>query len=147
VSVATSHTAALARRLVMDEARGLDRSEAVAEAGERAWERLRLRLIVLIGPEGCDALFARALALSRSDYPMLAGVHYEAASGYGLTGLRESAREYAPTDVLDALVTATAHFLAVLARLIGADLVLRLVREAWPKLPPEEVDLSGETNE
>ncbi len=147
MSVATLQTAALARRLVMDEARGLDRPEAMAEAGERAWERLRRRLITLIGPEGCDALFARALALSRSDYPMLAGVHYEAASGYGLTGLQEIAREYAPTDVLDALVTVTAHFLAVLVRLIGADLVVRLIREAWPELPPEEVDLSGETNE
>jgi len=147
VSVATLQTAALARRLVMVEARGLDRPEAVAEAGERAWERLRRRLITLIGPEGCDALFARALALSRSDYPMLAGVHYGAANGSGLTGLREIAHEHAPTDVLDALVTVTAHFLAVLARLIGADLVLRLVREAWPELPSEEVDLSGETNE
>jgi len=147
VSVATSQTAALARRLVMDEAYGLDRPEAVMEAGERAWGRLRRRLITLIGPEGCDALFARALALSRSDYPILAGVHYEAATEYGLTGLREIIHESAPTDVLDALVTVTTYFLAVLARLIGADLVVRLVREAWPELPPEDVQISGETNE
>lgn len=98
MSVAPSQTAALARRLVMIEARGLDRPEELAEAGERAWERLRRRLTVLIGPEGFDALFARALALSRSDYPMLAGIQYEAANGYGLTGLREIAYERAPTE-------------------------------------------------
>ena len=147
MSVASSNTATLARQLVTYEARGLDRPEAVAEAGERAWERLRRRLIVLIGPEGFHALFARALALARSDYPMLAGITYEAANGYDLTSLRESVHEHAPTDLLDALVTVTANFLAVLVRLIGADLAMRLVREAWPELPPEEIHLSGETNE
>jgi len=147
VSVATLYTAAFARRLIMVEARDLDRPEAVAEAGERAWERLRRQMVILIGPEGFDALFARALALTRAEYPMLAGIHYEAANGYGLTGLRESAHEHAPTDLLDALVTVTAHFLAVLVRLIGADLVVRLMREAWPELPPKDVDLSLEANE
>ncbi len=147
MSIAPSQTAALARRLVMIEARGLDRPEELAEAGERAWERLRRRLTVLIGPEGFDALFARALALSRSDYPMLAGIQYEAANGYGLTGLREIAHERAPTDVLNATVIVTANFLAVLARLIGVDLVVRLMREAWPELPPEDVHLSWETSE
>ena len=111
---APSNTAALARRLVMYEAHDLDRPEAVAEAGERTWERLRRRLIVLIGPEGFDALFARALALARADYPVLADVRYDAAEEYGLTGLRESAPEHPPSDMRDALVAVTAHFLAVL---------------------------------
>jgi hypothetical protein len=131
----------------MYEAHDLDRPEAVAEAGERTWERLRRRLIVLIGPEGFDALFARALALARADYPVLADVRYDAAEEYGLTGLRESAPEHPPSDIRDALVAVTAHFLAVLVRLIGADLVVRLLREAWPELPPKDVELHGETNE
>ncbi|MDQ6603546.1 MAG: hypothetical protein M3Z19_12555 [Chloroflexota bacterium] len=142
-----SNTATLARRLVMYEAHDLDRPEALAEAGERTWERLRHRLIVLIGAEGFDALFARALALARPDYPVLADIHHEAAQGYGLMGVRESAHERAPTDLLDALVTVTAHFLAVLVRLIGADLVVRVVREIWSELPPKEIDLREETNE
>ena len=145
--MAPPNTAALARRLVMYEARGLDRPEALAEAGERTWGRLRRRLIVLIGPEGFDALFARALALARSDYPVLADIHYEAAKGYDLTVVLESPHERAPTELLDALVTVTANFLAVLVRLIGADLVVRVVREIWPELPPKDMDLREETNE
>jgi hypothetical protein len=147
VTMAPSNTVALARRLIMYEAHGLDRPEVLAEAGERTWERLRRRLVALIGPEGFDALFARALALARSDHPMLADIHYDAAKGYSLMGLREGAHEHVPTDVLDALVAVTAHFFAVLVRLIGADLVVRLMREAWPELPPKDVDLRGETNE
>ena len=138
--------ARLARRLVLSEARALDRPEALVDASERAWERLRRRLIVLIGPMGFDALFARALALARSDHPVLAGITAETARGSGLTGVRERVHERDPTEVLNALVAVMAHFLAVLVRLIGVDLVVRLVREAWPELPPEDVHGTEEMN-
>jgi hypothetical protein len=139
--------ARLARRLVLAEARGLDRPDALIAASERAWARLRLRLVVLIGPMGCDALFARALALARLDHPILAGVTAETANGSGLADVRGRLPAGEPTDVLDALMAVVAHFLAVLVRLIGADLVVRVVREIWSELPPEEIDLRGETNE
>ncbi len=139
--------ARLARRLVLAEAQGLDRPDALVAACERAWERLRRRLIVLIGPMGCDALFARALALARSDHPMLTGVTADTANGSGLAGVRGRLPEGEPTDVLAALMAVLVHFLAVLVRLIGADLVVRVVREIWSELPPKETDLHEETNE
>lgn len=132
---------------MLAEAQGLDRPDALVAASARAWERLRRRLIVLIGPMGCDALFARALALARLDHPMLAGVTAETANGSGLADVRGRLPEGELTDALDALMAVLAHFLAVLVRLIGADLVVRVVREIWSELPPEEMDLREETNE
>jgi hypothetical protein len=126
--------ASIARRLVLLEARGLDRPEALVDAGERAWERLRRRLTELIGPLGCDALFARAVALARSDHPMLADVATETADGSGAPAVRERIREQDPTVALDALVSVMTYFLVALVRMIGADLVVGLVHEEWPEL-------------
>ncbi len=136
----------LARRLVLAEARGLNRPEALVAAGEQTWERLRRRLIALIGPIGCDALFARALALARSDHPLLADSTADTANGSGGAGVRARLREQEPTEALAALVAVMTYFLTALVRMIGADLVVRLVREEWPDLPPEDLDDSQEVN-
>lgn len=138
--------AALARRLILFETHTSDRVDAVVDAGERAWGRLERHLTALIGPAGFAALSVRALALARPRHPVLAGFSYGAVQGERLAGLRTPAPEYAPPAVRDALDALVAHFLAVFVRLIGAELVLRLVREAWPELPPGDVVLSLETD-
>ncbi len=61
-------------------------------------------------------------------------------------GLREAAHAYAAPVILDALVDLITHFHTVLIRLIGADLVLLLLRQTWPELPPEDLTLSLETH-
>lgn len=141
---------ALARLLILFETPAPNGTDAVVNTGEHAWNRLEQRLTTLIGPAGFAALATRALALARPRHPVLASFTYGTTHGARLDGLRAGARAPVTTDacdVLDALVSLTAHFLSVLIRLIGADLVVHLVQQAWPELPPEDVALHLETQE
>lgn len=138
--------APLVRRLVLSETHAPDGVDAMMDAGEGAWNRLEQQLTLLIGPVGFAALTARALALTRPQHPVLADFTYGTVPGARLTGLREAAHAYPAPVILDALVDLIAHFHTVLIRLIGADLVLLLLRQMWPELPPEDLTLSLETH-
>jgi hypothetical protein len=97
---------------------------------QRVMLRFHDGLWKLIGPAGFDVLLARALVLARKDHPALVGV--SAGLGGALSGL-----EAGPLadDALRAGATEiVSRFVELLAKLVGEELALRLVRDVWPGL-------------
>lgn len=101
--------------------------------------RLYASLANLVGPAGFDVLLARSLVLARRVHPFLAAV--TTGPGGTVTGLAEAAE---PASVEQGTVAIVAYFVELLAVLIGEDLTMHLVRNAWPEAgdtgsaPPEE---------
>ena len=92
------------------------------------------------GPDGFDAVLSRALATARKAHPALAHVRIEPRSEARLTELATNARTYRLAELHDALQALLAAMIALLTRLIGDDLVRRLLQEAWPQDMPNDME-------
>lgn len=102
-------------------------------------EKLRPHLARLMGAVGVRALMVRALALADQEVPWLHALTIEADGSF--TGLD------AQSDALEHLrggVLLLAQLLGLLVTFIGVDLTLRLVRDIWPKLSVDNLDLGKE---
>lgn len=102
-------------------------------------EKLRPQLAMLMGRGGYHALISRALALSGRDVDWLRKVSLTEASV-----LRIAAEEINALDTRDVAIGSQAlvsELLGLLAAFIGDSLTLRLVREVWPTLSFEELNL------
>jgi len=135
----------LARRLLAQEVGARPGPLAWAEAAERACEKLRQRIALLVGPAGFHALLARALQLAGAEFPFLQGVRAELGAVGAqhaapllplLPGLRDAVAGRDGAEAGAALGAVLAHFIWLLVTFIGADLGLRLVRDVWPEPLP-----------
>ena len=127
-----------ARRVLAREATASDTKEEQVAAAERVLRRLQEHLLRWFGPDGLDAMHSRALATAREGHPALTHVRIEPRREARLTELAASAHAYPPAEVADALTALIAATLALLSRLIGDDLVRRLVQQAWPEDAPND---------
>ena len=128
----------IARRVLAREATASDTQEEQIAAAERALRRLQEHLLRWFGPDGLHALHSRALATAREVHPALTHVRIEPRLEARLTELAAIAHAYRPGDVGDALTALIAATLALLSRLIGDDLVRRLLQQAWPEETPND---------
>ena len=133
---------ALTRRLLAHEAGERPDAEALADAAERAFDKLRLHLSKLLGTDGFRVLLRRAITLARAQFPWLEGV--EAQSDGSLKGLAAAAAA-APArgggstaahdaEAVEGITAVPDHFLGLLQAFIGQDLSLRLLRGVWPEV-------------
>ena len=123
----------LARRILEHEAGGASDPAASAAAVERACQRLKDHLVVLLGSNGVTALFRRALHLAQRERPLLAGVAVSSEPGVCFTGLAESLATSAADDATSAAATILAHILELLVMLLGEELGMKPVRKLWPE--------------
>jgi hypothetical protein len=122
----------LARRLL---AASRSASDSPAQEVVLVNEKLRIALTTFAGADGFATLVRRALALASAEVPALRGATVSADGR--LEGLEQLATH--PGSVAAAAAVAiTAQLLGLLVTFIGEPLTLRLVREAWPNLPPGE---------
>lgn len=149
MSKASPEMQELARRLVALEAVRDDAPASRAGAAMRVIEELRLRLIRLVGIHGFHTLLSRALALARTEVPVLETVRINADGFVEGRDETEPGRE----ATVGATATATegqggtvlvAHLLELLVTFIGESLTLHLVRDAWPEASLNGADLRGE---
>ena len=124
--------------MLASEATASDTHEAQIAAAERVLGRLQEHLLRWFGPDGFHAVLSRALATARKDHPALAHVRIEPRSEPRLTELAASAHMYRPAELREALLALVAATIALLSRLIGDDLVRRLLRDAWPSETPND---------
>jgi len=138
---------ALARQVLLYESEGRLEAEALAQAADRAYTRLGGQLIGVFGATGYATLCARAMRLAKADYPALEHVTVDPPAEGRLHGTREFARAHnGDAEAVEAGLTAIlAYVVGLLAAFIREDLVLRLVRGAWPDLAPSAVDVGGRT--
>jgi hypothetical protein len=120
----------LAKRLLAHETpQPPDAAQAIAGA-EQVLDNLREQLVRWFGADGAHALLSRALDRARAEQPALAHATIESRGRVRLRSLGEA------TGSIEALITALTQVvtgvLTLLARLIGADMVARVVQQAWP---------------
>lgn len=124
------------RRLLLGENGSPNAPGHTIAAAELALQRLREHLTRWMGADGFHAVVTRALANARVSHPLLAEVRIEPRTEVRLSEL--SGKAGAGDGELDeSLVALVAGTLALLGRLIGDDLVMRLAHRAWPEAPDE----------
>lgn len=133
----TPDLAQAARKLLASEgAPGATMADRVAQVSERA----TVHLARLVGINGIQTLFHRSLVLASAKFPWLV----DATGGRGdpgedpFTALRDRLAPQDPEAAVEAFVLVLATFVGLLGRLIGEELVWRLLHEVWPSVFPTD---------
>jgi len=139
---------AFARRLV--EQAGAEAPErTVVDAGERVLQALGERLSFLVGSAGLHMMFVRALKRAQEDHALLGAVLPAQNGGPLLTGLEEAAEEAGAgrQEVLAAVEAVITELIGLLARLLGAEMAARLVRQSFSDAPLEKAPGFEDSND
>jgi len=122
----------IAHRLISR--RGAKRAgdDSAARAAAAACDELYRELSRWVGPHGCEALFRRALAQARSDHPALEQIQLSGGSDPHLDGVAASAKAHGDAATGAAIEAMLFALIELLARLIGYDMVTRLVAGGEP---------------
>lgn len=130
-----------ARRLIGYEARGNKSSGTQNPAAFRSCEKLRVHLATFLGESGFHTLLSRSLALASAEVPWLRAVQIK-ADGF-LDGLEDLQAKLDRDEFMEGGVVLLAELLGLLVTFIGGNLTVRLVREIWPKVPLNDLDLEN----
>ena len=116
----------LAQRMISAH-RTVREDDSAARAGAAACSHLYHTLARWLGPDGCHALFTRALTQARADHPALEQVYLRARSEPYLDGVAESIAAHGDASTADALESALTRVVELLGRLIGDEMTARLI--------------------
>jgi hypothetical protein len=139
---ATPRMRDFAKRLTDTETKGNESSETKTAAVFDDFAKLGPHLATLMGNGGFRALLARALALANAEVPWLRAVHVKADGS--LEGLDALETQVDPEQIAEGGVVLLAQLLGLLVAFIGEHLTLSLVREVWPNVALNELDLGKE---
>jgi hypothetical protein len=131
----------LARSLLVLERGDSPECTTLQRAAEHVFGKLSRHLARLVGVAGCTALFRRALHLAAVEFPFLDSVQVGTSAEVSLEGLGESLMGMPTGQAYDGLVALITRVIGLLATFIGDDLVLHLVRQIWPDLPPTDAPI------
>lgn len=119
----------IARRLInarRPERPGVTPARAAAAAGDHLyWELSRW-----VGRDGCHALFTRALAQARTDYPVLEEIRLRAESEPYVEGVAEIIMAHGDAATSEALESMLMRLVELLGRLIGDDMAMKLIERS-----------------
>ena len=119
----------LTRRLVTRVAVESDGPDTGAYAVQAACEATYRELTRRLGPAGSHALLTRALAQALAEYPFLQGVRVGRQTDPTLDGMTAIVEAYGAPAVAAGLEAMLEKLLGLLGRLIGDDMVARLVEQ------------------
>ncbi|HUQ34896.1 MAG TPA: hypothetical protein VM144_00815 [Aestuariivirga sp.] len=139
MSRATPKSRRCAERLIAYEAVGKEPSNRKIPAACFATEKLRPHLAILMGRVGFSTLLARSLAFSITAYPWLRTVNVKIDGSF--EGFDVLATQVDSEKLIDGCVDILANLLGLLDAIIGEELTLRLVRDVWPELSPNDFEL------
>ena len=146
MSRATPKLRDFAARLIAYETTNNKSSETKTSAAFLVDEKLRSHLATLMGNVGFCALLSRALVLTNAEVPWLRAVHVKADGS--LEGLDKLDAQVDPDEIFEGCVVLLAQLLGLLVAFIGETLTLRLVRDVWPDLSLNDLNLgTGNKNE
>jgi hypothetical protein len=128
-----------AKRILAYEANGHESAQTQLPDDFHVFEKLRPQLAALMGNGGFQALLSRALVLARAEVPWLRSVHVK-TDGV-LAGLEDIHAQLSMDAMFVGQVALLAQLLGLLAAFIGENLTLRLMCEAWPEAPLNDLDL------
>jgi hypothetical protein len=119
----------IARRVFAREMISANEREAgrFSAALQRAWLPVIGALRDTMGEEGCDALLARALARAEAEHPTLITIRRVNGSSLHLEGITAGIEAHGVPAVAAANEALLAALVEILVRLIGEDMVMRLI--------------------
>jgi hypothetical protein len=116
----------IARRLIHSRRTGSG-DDTSARAAAASCDHLYKELSRWVGRDGCHALFTRALAQARDEYPALAQIHLQPRSEPYIDGVAEAILAHGDHTTADALEAMLARLVELLGRLIGDDMAMKLI--------------------
>lgn len=131
----------LARGLIAQEMQEKKSSETMAAAAFLVPEKLRQPLTVLMGIGGFRGLLSRALAVAIEEVRWLRAVHVTSDGTF--EGVEPLLERIDPAEFSEGRIVLLAQLLGLLVAFIGPSLTARLVREIWPKIARNDLDLIG----
>jgi hypothetical protein len=140
MSQATQQMHSFAKRVLACEPPGTKPPEAKTLEAFQVFDKLRPHLATLTGNGGFRALLSRALALANAEVSWLSAVHVRADGS--LEGLEELHAQIDPADFFEGVVVLLAQLLGLLVAFIGEYLTVSLVRDVWPKVSLNDLDLN-----
>ncbi len=118
----------IVRRLI--DSRLSERTDNDTSVRAAAGDHLYRELSRWVGPDGCHALFTRALAEAQTEYPLLGQVQLRPGSDPYIGGLDEAVVAYGDAITASALESMLIDLVELLARLIGDDMTTRLIERS-----------------
>jgi hypothetical protein len=119
-----------ARRLISARRSELAGRDSAARAAAAACDDLYRELSRWVGPDGCHALFTRALAQARIEYPALGQIQLHARSEPYIDGVPEAIMAHGDPATAEALESMLVHLVELLGRLIGDDMAMKLIERS-----------------
>ena len=126
-SRAESPARAIARRLIESRRSKRTGDDTAARAAAAACDHLYSELSRWVGPDGCHALFTRALAQARTEYPALEQIKLRARSEPYVDGTAGTIMAHGDAATADALEAMLVRLIELLGRLIGDDMAMKLI--------------------
>jgi hypothetical protein len=85
-----------------------------------------------LGPIGFNGLFTRALVQAEAEHPLLRELRLVRGTASPMPPIADAVAKYGPQPVADALSATLVALFELLARLVGMDVVVRLVERNPP---------------
>jgi hypothetical protein len=104
--------------------------DTAAGAAAAACNHLYRELSRWVGSDGCHALFTRALAQARNDYPALEQIQLRARSEPYIDGIAEIIIGHGDGATADGLESMLVRLVELLGRLIGDDMAMKLIERS-----------------
>jgi hypothetical protein len=105
-------------------------ADGEARAAASACNDLYRGLSRWVGPDGCHALFARALAEARTEHPALMQIQLRARSEPYLDGVAETIMAHGEAATGAGLESMLVRLIALLGRLIGDEMATKLIEQS-----------------
>lgn len=119
----------IARRLIKSRRSERPGGDSPARAAAAACDQLYRELSRWVGPDGCHALFTRALAETRPEYAALAQIQLLARSDPYVDGVAETIMARGDPATAEALEWMLVRLVELLGRLIGEDMAMKLIEQ------------------
>lgn len=117
----------IARRLIDSRRSEGAGGDSAARAAAAACGHLYRQLSRWVGRDGCHALFTRAFAQARTDYPVLEEIQLRAQSEPYVEGVAETIMAHGDAATGAALESMLVRLVELLGRLIGDDMAMKLI--------------------
>jgi hypothetical protein len=118
------------RRLIDSLRSGRPTSDSAARSAAAASDHLYRELSRWVGPDGCDALFTRALAQASTEHPALGRIQLHPRSDPYVDGVAETIMAYGDATTAEALESLLVRLDELLGRLIGEDMAMKLIERS-----------------
>lgn len=118
----------IVRGMISD--RRAEPTEGESSTRAAAGDHLYQELARWVGPDGCHALFSRALVVARKEFAPLAKIQLRAGSDPYIGGVAETVAAYGDTATANALECLLVHLVELLGRLIGDDMARKLIERS-----------------